>query len=141
VENLPTGPFETEDQALADPSVAGIYEGMRRSDARMQDGAAAMILAACQAAGVILGAYDARIVRWLAGFEPQAAAAVAGIITRAAAGKPDADAPRCAQCGGLAEEYPDPYMDRMLWRHRVPGAESVAEFLDGEHEATPAGAL
>jgi hypothetical protein len=59
---------------------------MRRTDARMQDGSAALMLAACALAGVILGAYDARIVRWLAGFEPQAAAAIAGIIARAGAG-------------------------------------------------------
>lgn len=84
MEKVPVGPFETEDQALADPAVRAIYEQMRRSrDYRMQDGSAAMILQACEQAGVSLGAYDARIVRWIAGFEPQAAAALAGIIDRA----------------------------------------------------------
>jgi hypothetical protein len=77
------GPFETEDEAIATPAVQAVYEAMRRSDARMQDGSAAMILAACEAAGVALGAYDARIVRWVAGFEPQAAAVIAGLIARA----------------------------------------------------------
>lgn len=42
------------------------------------------MLSACEKAGVGLGAYDRRIIIWLAGFEPQAAAAVAGIIVRAA---------------------------------------------------------
>jgi hypothetical protein len=37
---------------------------------------------------VVLGAYDRRILIWLAGFEPQAAAVVAGIINRAAARPP-----------------------------------------------------
>jgi hypothetical protein len=143
-----SGPYEDEDQVLADPAVQAIYARMRGSrDYRMQDGSAALMLAACEAAGVQLGAYDARILRWLAGFEPQSAAVVAGIITRAAAGKPDAtpgaDVPRCAQCGGAAEEYPDPYMlSRKLWRHRrdqLPA--TVAGFLDAEHEAAPAGAL
>jgi len=43
-----------------------------------------LLLSACEQAGVTLGAYDRSILVWLAGFEPQAAAAVAGIITRAA---------------------------------------------------------
>ncbi len=37
----------------------------------------------CGAAGVELGAYDRRIVAWLAGWEPQTCAVVAGLITRA----------------------------------------------------------
>jgi hypothetical protein len=209
-----SGPYETEDQVLADPAVQSIYARMRASrEYRMQDGSAALLLAACEQAGVQLGEYDARIVRWLAGFEPQSAAVVAGIITRAGqAGRPGphsvtfdlagddgttylvlqtaledfatwqrgrarpecdndqygargaraeamladveaamdgkpgatfADAPRCAQCGGAAEQHPDPYMlSRKLWRHRrdqLPA--SVADFLDAEHEAVPAGAL
>ena len=85
----PRGPYGTEDEAIADPAVQAIYAAMRASrDYRMQDGSAAMILAACEEAGVELGAYDARIVRWVAGFEPQAAAVIAGLIARAAVGKP-----------------------------------------------------
>ncbi len=38
---------------------------------------------ACEDAGVVPGAYDDRILRWVAGFEPQACAVVAGLITRA----------------------------------------------------------
>jgi hypothetical protein len=84
-----SGPYESEDEALASPAVQGIYAAMRASrDYRMQDGSAALILGACQQAGVTLGAYDARIARWVAGFEPQAAAVIAGIIARAGAGKP-----------------------------------------------------
>jgi hypothetical protein len=78
-----TGPFETEVEAIAAPAVQAVYEAMRSRNARMQDGSAAMILAACEGAGVTLGAYEARIVRWVAGFEPQAAAALAAIIARA----------------------------------------------------------
>ena len=33
-----------------------------------------------------MGAYDRRILAWLAGFEPQTCAVVAGLITRANAG-------------------------------------------------------
>jgi hypothetical protein len=49
----------------------------------LRDGAADL-LSACERAGVTIGAYDWRILDWLAGFEPQAAAAVAGVIVRAA---------------------------------------------------------
>ncbi len=48
---------------------------------------AAMLTDACAAAGVELGAYDRRILRWLAGWEPTTCAVVAGIIARAAAGR------------------------------------------------------
>ncbi len=85
------GPFQTEDEAIAEPAVQAIYNAMRTSDARMQDGSAALILAACERAGVTLGAYEARIVRWVAGFEPQAAAALAAIIDRAGAAGRDGD--------------------------------------------------
>lgn len=47
-----------------------------------------MLLSACEKAGVTLGAYDRRILVWLAGFEPQAATAVAGIVIRAAVRSP-----------------------------------------------------
>ena len=84
-----SGPYQSEDDAIRDPAVQAIYDAMRRSDTRMQDGSAAMLLAAVEAAGVTLGAYELRIARWAAGFEPQAAAALAAIITRAGqAGRP-----------------------------------------------------
>ena len=38
---------------------------------------------ACEAAGADLGAYDARVLDWLAGFEDAMCAVVAGLITRA----------------------------------------------------------
>jgi hypothetical protein len=81
------GPFETEDQALAAPTVraVGAYEVGVTS---LRDGAADLLLSACEEAGVTLGHYDRRILVWLAGFEPQAAAAVAGVITRAAVAAP-----------------------------------------------------
>jgi hypothetical protein len=47
-----------------------------------------LLLSACEKAGVTLGACDRRILVWLAGFEPQAAAAVAGIMVRAAVRSP-----------------------------------------------------
>jgi len=54
----------------------------------LRDGAADLLLSACERAGVTIGAYDQRTLIWLARFEAQAAAAVAGIIVRAAARSP-----------------------------------------------------
>ena len=53
-----------------------------------------MLAAACKAAGINLGTYDARILDWLGGFEDSACAVIAGIVTRAhraglAAGRED----------------------------------------------------
>ena len=49
----------------------------------MQPPNLAMLRAACEGADVELGAYDLRILAWLAGWEPQVCAVVAGLITRA----------------------------------------------------------
>ena len=38
---------------------------------------------ACDQADVALGAFDTRILAWLAGWEPETCAVVAGLITRA----------------------------------------------------------
>jgi hypothetical protein len=77
-----SGPFETERQAA---------EAARgRTLGAIPDTAAqlAMLEGACATAGVDLGAYDLRILAWLAGWEPQMCAVVAGLITRAnAAGR------------------------------------------------------
>jgi hypothetical protein len=78
------GPFESESQALATPAVQAAYRAYDVGISSLRDGAADLMLSACEKAGVGLGAYDRRIIIWLAGFEPQAAAAVAGIIVRAA---------------------------------------------------------
>ena len=79
------GPFESESQALATPAVQAVYRAYDAGTTSLHDGAADLLLSACERAGATLGAYDRRILLWLAGFEPQAAAAVAGVIVRAAA--------------------------------------------------------
>jgi hypothetical protein len=150
-----SGPFDAEDKARkAAHAVIAPEHGrsIMSFDQNRQ-----LLRSALQGAGVELAAFDERILHWLGNWEDATIAVIAGWVSRAAAGKPGAaealpdrpvvnrsvsDAPRCAQCGGPAEERPDPYMDRMLWRHRrdqLPAA--VADFLDGEHEAAPAGAL
>ena len=78
------GPYETEDQALATSAVRVVYGAYRAGITSLHDGSADLLLSACEQAEVTLGAYDRRILIWLAMFEPQAAAAVAGIIIRAA---------------------------------------------------------
>lgn len=78
------GPFESESQALAAPAVRAVYRAYDVGTTSLRDGAADLLLSACEQAEVTLGAYDRRILVRLAGFEPQAAAAVAGVIIRAA---------------------------------------------------------
>ena len=79
------GPFESESQTLATPAVRAVYGAYEAGITSLRDGAADLLLSACEQAGVTLGAYDRRILVWLAGFEPQAATAFAGVIVRAAA--------------------------------------------------------
>jgi hypothetical protein len=79
------GPFESESQALAALAVQAVYRAYDVGTTSLRDGVADLLLSACERAGVTLGAYDRRILVWLAGSEPQAATAVAGVIVRAAA--------------------------------------------------------
>ena len=79
------GPFETEQQALALPAVQAIYAAARASRRRgvMAEHSHRLLDEACTAAGATPGAYDHRILTWLAGWEPQICAVVAALITRA----------------------------------------------------------
>ena len=79
------GPFETERQALDTPAVRAVYTTFEAAPGpgRMQPPNLAMLRAACEEADVELGTYDLRILAWLAGWEPQICAVVAGLITRA----------------------------------------------------------
>jgi hypothetical protein len=103
------GPFGTEAEARAAALVLGgppgpgwpiLSRGQRER----------MLTAACEAAGVSLGAYDARILAWLGEFEDGACAVVAGLVTRAAAAQTaeddlaDADAARKARASIRAGE-------------------------------------
>jgi hypothetical protein len=75
------GPFETDDQARMLPEVRAVHEAFRAGTGDLSG--ERMMLDACEAAGVTLGAYDARILHWVAGFEVQDCAVIAGIIRRA----------------------------------------------------------
>ncbi len=72
------GPFETEYEARA--SVEHILGSPTEA---MTDGNHRLLEDACRAAGVGLGAWDHRILLWLAGWEPSTVAVIAGLITRA----------------------------------------------------------
>jgi hypothetical protein len=82
-----SGPFHTERDALRTPAVRAVFDAYRPAApaGHMKTANLAMLTAACQLAGVELGAYDARILAWLAGFEPTTCAVIAGITTRAGA--------------------------------------------------------
>ena len=94
------GPFETERDARkaaigqggpAEPDWSILSPGQRYK----------LLLNACADAGVFLGAYDHRIIEWLAGWEDATVAVVAGLIARAhAAGQDTAGGPGTAQPGG-----------------------------------------
>lgn len=74
-----SGPFETEREAAA--SVQHILDSPPGTGART-DGNHRLLEDACHASGVRLGAFDHRILLWLAGWEPSTCV-VAGFIARA----------------------------------------------------------
>ena len=89
------GPYETQREALDLPAVQAVYEAFRADPGvgRMAPHSLRMLEEACAAAGVGLGAYDRRVLAWLAGWEPQVCAVIAGLISRAhdAGATPQAD--------------------------------------------------
>ena len=99
-----TGPFETERQARETPAVQAVYAAF---DAAPRQGGMGepnhkLLCEAISAAGVELGAHDHRIVRWLAGWEPETCAVIAGLVSRAhAAGVEEAKAAPLAPAATL----------------------------------------
>jgi hypothetical protein len=83
---VPGGPYETERAARSEPYPRAVYARHRVGRDAPTDSVAqatAHLLATCEAAGVQLGAYDVRILTWLAGWEPETVQVVAGLIGRA----------------------------------------------------------
>lgn len=89
------GPYETESQTWAEPMPSHLRSlhdaGLIRSgdpDHVARDAVLSHLEAACDESGVELGAYDRRILTWLAGGEEGATQVVIGLIRRAyAAGR------------------------------------------------------
>jgi hypothetical protein len=77
------GPFETEDQAREIPAVRAVYDAYDHGRGPGDLSGAPLILTACVAAGVDLGAYDRHIIAWLGNWSPQTSAVIAGLIIRA----------------------------------------------------------
>jgi hypothetical protein len=79
------GPFETEAQAHEYArSVVGLLAHTPIVSANRH-----VLMTTIEAAGITLGAYDRRIVDWLADWEPATCTVIAGLITRAHAGRVD----------------------------------------------------
>lgn len=79
-------PLETERQARELPAVRAVWAAFDADPGpgKMAPHTERMLLAAMEPSGVVLGAYDRRIIAWLAGWEPQTCAVIAGLIQRAA---------------------------------------------------------
>jgi hypothetical protein len=89
-----SAPLETREQAQNLPAVRAVRDSAaaQRKPGAMGGLSFNVLLKACTDARVKLGAFDVRILGWLAGFGPEESAVIAGLITRAAA-------PRITQCG------------------------------------------
>ncbi|MGP4024373.1 hypothetical protein [Actinomadura sp. 3N407] len=87
-QKLPTdlGPYETEQQAAETTRGAyGVLNGA--PPGTMAQFNRERLAAACAAAGVELGEHDRRTLAWLAKWEPETVAVVAGLIARAGAAR------------------------------------------------------
>jgi len=102
------GPYRSEPEVLALPVVREAYAAAAAEHATGRRGALGehnrrMLLGAAELAGVELGEYDRRIIEWLAGWEPQTCAVIAGLITRGA----EARAPQNVTAAAGAENQHD----------------------------------
>jgi hypothetical protein len=97
------GPFETERQVRELPAVRAVYEAFDANPGvgRMARHNERILRESCAAARMALGAFDARIVSWLAGWEPETCAVIAGLISRAYA------AGRCGQAASAQARRAD----------------------------------
>jgi hypothetical protein len=86
------GPFESERSAGNSPAVRAVYAAFDADPGpgKMRPHNLAVLMAACEAAGVELGAYDERVLAGVAYSEPATCAVLAGIIRRAARLTPEA---------------------------------------------------
>jgi hypothetical protein len=78
-------PLASEAEARALPQVRAIYDALRPSDppGTMAQGTAAMLSETLVSCAVRFGAYDSRILTWLAGWDVQVVAVICGWIERA----------------------------------------------------------
>ena len=125
-----SGPFETEGQARELPAVRAVYEAFRADPGvgKMEPHNRRMLGRACEAAGVVTGRYDDRIIEWLSGWEPQMCAVVAGLITRAyeaGLGDVSEDTRRLGAIRGV--------LNRFDWEHddRQYALETIERIADG----------
>jgi hypothetical protein len=80
-----SGPLETEQQARALPEVQAVYAGFRKLTGQVIVGGMdapnlAMLEDACSRSGVVTGAFERRILAWLAGYEPETVAVVVRLV-------------------------------------------------------------
>ena len=81
------GPRETERQVRELPAVRAVYDAFGRDPGpgKMTPHCRRILNEACTAASVDLGAYDDRILTWLAGWGPETCAVIAALLSRALA--------------------------------------------------------
>jgi hypothetical protein len=132
----PPGPFDSEREARELPAVREVYEAFRADPGvgKMTAPNLSMLLDALAAAGVYLGPYDHRIAEWLANWEPQTVAVIAGWVQRASEGPPG------RETGG--DPLPEGTASTPPGHHHAPEAAGMRITRGGDggrapHEATP----
>jgi hypothetical protein len=93
-----TGPYQTERETYGEPMYREVSDLPRwvsgDPDHLVRDTRLRYLVGACEAAGVELGAYDLRVLTWLARGETSVAQVVLDLISRAhAAGRQVSDSP------------------------------------------------
>ncbi len=117
------GPFDTEQQVRELPAVREVYAAFDADPGvgKMAPHSLRMLLDVLAEAGVYVGRYDVRIAEWLATWEPQTVAVVAGWVQRAS----QADALLARKRDGPQAVTPTPGDRRTTRPRRHPDAEVI----------------
>ncbi len=104
------GPFDSEQQARELPAVRAVYDAFDRDPGvgKTAPHNLRLLLDALAEAGVYVGAYDIQIAQWVAGWEPQTVAVIAGWVQRAGQAAARADELLARMRDGPPVPHPGP---------------------------------
>jgi hypothetical protein len=136
------GPYESEREASQSADVRAVYAAFDADPGvgKMAPHNLAMLTSACEAAGVELGAFDARTLAWMSIWEPATCKVFAGLIMRAwDGGSPLANCRHCRTgikpCSHPRGVLPDAICKG--WRHKGYEGQPVGAHYCGGRSVNP----
>lgn len=128
-----SGPFETGRQARGTAAVQAVYAAFNANPGlgRMAPHNHRLLCEAIDAAGVQAGAFDHRVILWLAGWEAETCVVIAGLIRRARNAKPAEPEGRLTAICGILEAFDWDAGDRQIALERIEQIATASRTASG----------